>query len=150
MASGPVSSGASNQDAPMYTDEQTANAEKNKKPAQQKEQPDYNKMIQSDTSGPMEGTGMPTDQKPATPGGATLPTAANTGTPRGGINTSSDTVSGSGTSAGSIVDAGSHRERGASPMTEMDTTRNIEDELDRASRPSPNKIDPKAKGEQAR
>jgi hypothetical protein len=32
----------------------------------------------------------------------------------------------------------------------MDATRNTEDELDRASRLSPNEIDPKAKGEQAR
>jgi hypothetical protein len=149
MANGPVSSGASNKDAPMYTDEQTANAAQNTKGTQQKDQPDYNKMVQSDTSGPMEGSGMPTDQSLATPGGGTLPTAANSGTPRGGMNTSSDTVSGGGTTTGSIVGGGSHRERGSSPITEMDATRNTADELDRASRLSPNEIDPKAKGEQA-
>src|SRR5436305_10769185 len=122
MANGPVSRGASNQDAPMYTDEQTANAAKNKKGTQQ-DQPDYNKMMQSDTSGPMEGSGMPTDQKLATPGGGTLSTAANSGTSHGGMNTSSDTVSGGGTTAGSIVGTGSHRARGASPITDMDATR---------------------------
>jgi hypothetical protein len=149
MADGPVSRGASNKEAPMYTDDQTADTAKTKKGTHE-DRPDYNKMIQSDTSGPREGSGMPTDQSLATPGGGTLPTAANSGTPRGGMNTSSDTVSGGGTSVGSIVGAGSHRERGASPITEMDATRNTADELDRASRPSPNEIDPKAKGEQAR
>jgi hypothetical protein len=150
MANGPVSRGASNEDAPMYTDEQTVNAARSNKGTQQKDQPDYNKMVQSDTSGPMEGSGMPTDQSLATPGGGTLPTAANSGTPRGGMNTSSDTVSGGGTTAGSIAGGGSHRERGSSPITDIDATRNTADELDRASRLSPNEIDPKAKGEQAR
>jgi hypothetical protein len=149
MANGPVSRGASNKDAPMYTDEQTKASEGNETPSNQSKQPDYNKMEQSEASGPMEGTGMGTDQKLATPGGGTLPTAVNSGTPRGGMNTSSDTVSGGGTSPGSVVGGGLHRDRGSSPITDMDATRNVEDELDRVSRPSPNKIDQRAEGEQA-
>src|SRR2546421_11521843 len=94
MANGPVSRGASHEDAPMYTDEQTVNAARSNKGTQHKDQPDYNKMVQSDTRGPMAGSGMRTDQSIATTGRGTLAPAATSGRPRRGMNTSCSTVSG--------------------------------------------------------
>jgi hypothetical protein len=128
MASGPVSRGAENKTAPMYNQQQGTPPEDEKR---SQNKGDYNKMIQSESSGPMEGTGMAHDQRLATPGGATLPSGGTaSGNPRGGINTSNSTVSGGSSSGGTVVGQGASRDRGKMSDPDMDMTTNTENELD--------------------
>lgn len=137
MASGPVSRGAENKSAPMYNQQQGTPPLK-QQDAQNAS--DYNKMIQSESSGPMEGTGMASDQRVATPGGGTLPTGGTASdSPRGGINTSNSTVSGGSSSAGTVVGRGASRDRGSMTDTDMDMTTNTENELDINERPGKQK-----------
>jgi hypothetical protein len=136
MASGPVSRGAENKTAPMYNQQQ--GTPQNQKNSQ--DTGDYNKMIQSESSGPTEGTGMANDQKLATPGGGTLPGGGTSSdSPRGGINTSNSTVSGGSSSGGTVVGQGASVDRGRMTDPQMDMTTNTENELDINSRPGKQK-----------
>lgn len=133
MANGPVSAGASNKDAPMYDNNQKSNTGDQSQ--------SYDKMIQNEASGPMQGTGMANDQVVGSPAGATLPSDKSSGgsdSPRGGRNTSNSTVSGSSSSAGGVVGLGSHRDRGAMTNPQADATTNTADTMDENSRDQTN------------
>ncbi len=139
MARGPVSRGASNKSAPMYTNQQPASPPPDQ--SRQGNPPDYDKMIRSQTSSPEQGSGMATDRAIATPGGATLPTPGLEGTdnPRGGRNTSNSTVGAGGSSGGTVVGTGATTDRGRMTNPDMSQTTNTETELNEESRPGKQK-----------
>lgn len=146
MAGGPVSRGASNKSAPMYTDEQPTGKTDDERPAEQK-QPEYNKMLRTQTSGTEEGSGMATDRKVGTPGGGTLPTESETGSSTGGMNTSNSTAGSGGSSGGAVTGRGEPRDRGAVADTDLDQTTDTEDQLNRQSQSDPTQKQINRKGQ---
>ena len=131
MANGPVSAGASNKDAQKFdqNNQQLTGDKRN-------DSGNYNKMEQNEASGPMQGTGMANDQILATPGGGTLSANNSSGgsdSPRGGMNTSNDTVSGGGSSAGAVAGAGEHRDRGSMTDVGANATSNTADTMNENS-----------------
>lgn len=120
MARGPVSRGASNKDAPMYQDQRQPSPT-----THHDKSPDYNKMIKQRTSGTPLGSGMPTDSDVGTVGGGTIPNPGRgTGEPRGGRATTNSTAGAGGSSGGSVIGAGSTRDRGTMSNEEMDVSTN--------------------------
>ncbi len=125
LAGGPVSAGASNTEVSGNDDSATDFDESSTKGGKSA---DYDKLIQSNASGTTLGSNMATGQGPGSPGGGSLPTESPDDSTRGGINTSSDTVSGGSSSAGGIAGQGNDVDRGSSADTDLDATTNTEDE----------------------
>lgn len=132
MANGPVSRGASNKSAPMNKNNPGPSTTK-KRSKNQKQSTDYNKMVQTERSGPQVGSGMGTDQKLGTPGGGTLPTEREHGSTTGGRLTTNSTVGAGGSSGGTVAGAGSTRDRGKATNTDLNQTTNTAGELENNS-----------------
>lgn len=132
MANGPVSQGASNKSAPMNNNDADPSMTK-KRPKNQKQSTDYNKMIQTERSGPQVGSGMGTDQNSGTPGGGTLPTEREQGSTTGGRLTTNSTVGAGGSSGGAVTGSGSTRDRGKATNTDLNQTTNTAGELENTS-----------------
>ena len=130
MAGGPVSRGASNKSAPMYSDKQPAGKADDERPAEQN-QPDYNKVLHTQNSGTETGSGMATQRRVETPGGGTVPTESETGSSTGGILTSDSTVSAGGSSGGAVAGANQPRDRGTNTDADLDQTTNMEGQINR-------------------
>lgn len=126
MAGGPVSRGASNKDLPTSKDQIALDKEQE----QTDQPPVYNKLIHTEASGPVAGTGMANDQRIGTPGGGTLPTEEANNSTRGGINISDDTVSAGNSSAGAVSGQGLPTDRGSITDPELDATTNTIDQMD--------------------
>lgn len=133
MANGPVSRGASNKSAPMNKKNPGPSTTKNRS-KNQKQSKDYNKMIQTERSGPQVGSGMGTDQTSGTPGGGTLPTERESGSTTGGRLTTNSTVGAGGSSGGTVAGAGSTRDRGKATNTDLNQTTNTAGELENNSK----------------
>ena len=127
LAGGPVSAGASNTEVSGNDDSSTDFDEGNASTKQGKSA-DYDKLVQSNASGTTLGSDMVTGQGPGSPGGGSLPTESPDDSTRGGMNTSSDTVSGGSSSAGGVTGQGKDVDRGSSADTDLDATSNTEDE----------------------
>jgi hypothetical protein len=96
------------------------------------ENPDYNKMIEQRTSGTSQGTGMETDRTVGSAAGGTMPNPGRgTGQARGGGMATSNSVEGSGTSAGGLIGEGYTRDRGTMPDRDVDTSTNNASEITR-------------------
>jgi hypothetical protein len=76
---------------------------------------------------------MATDQQLGSPGGGTLPSGRLTGSSTGGTNTSDSTVSGGGSSPGSVI-SGLPRDRGTVPDVDLNRSTNTDNLLDANSR----------------
>ncbi len=72
---------------------------------------------------------MATGQGPGTPGGGALPTENANDSTRGGINTSSSTVSAGSSSAGRVAGEGANPDRGSMSDAGMNSTSNTHDEI---------------------
>ncbi len=129
MADGPVSRGASNKSAPTNQNQPATPGTPGKSTGDQDTVPPYNKMVQEEGSGPMQGTGMGTDQTVGSPAGGTLPAGGTRNSP-GGRATSNSTVSAGGSSGGAVVGQGSTTDRGSMSDTDMNATTNTADKLD--------------------
>jgi hypothetical protein len=123
MAGGPVSRGASNKDAPMNQKQGRSSTSTTGNDTDKSQSPDYNKMIQQNTSGTAEGTTTQASSIP-NPG-------RGTGKSRGGMGVSNSTVSSSSSSAGGLAGANSTRDRGSETNLDMDTSTNNATELTR-------------------
>lgn len=132
MAGGPVSRGASNKSAPMYSDKQPAGKADDERPAEQN-QPDYNKMLHTQNSGTETGSGMATQRRVETPGGGTVPTESETGSSTGGRITTNSTVSAGGSSGGAVAGQNQPRDRGAASDADLEQTTNMEGQINRNS-----------------
>jgi hypothetical protein len=130
MAGGPVSRGASNKSAPMYSDKQPAGKKDDERPAEQ-QQPDYNKMLHTQNSGTETGSGMATQRRVETPGGGTVPTESETGASRGGRLTTNSTVSAGGSSGGAVAGANQPRDRGTNSDADLEQSTNMEGQINR-------------------
>lgn len=128
IAGGPVSAGASNIRAPV-NGEQSVPSNTENTSLTQGGTADYNKLIQSNASGTTLGSGMATGQGPGTPGGGALPTESADDSTRGGMNTSSSTVSAGSSSAGRVLGEGANPDRGSMSDTSMNATTNTHDEI---------------------
>ncbi len=134
MANGPVSRGASNKSAPMNQNNLEPSVAK--KHAKNQNQPaDYNKMINTEKSGPQVGSGMGTDQRVGTSGGGTLPAEREHGTTTGGRLTTNSTVGAGGSSGGTVAGTGSTRDRGKETNPDLNQTTNTAGELQHNSKP---------------
>ena len=132
LANGPVSRGASNKSAPMNKNNPGPSTTKNRS-RNQKHSSDYNKMVQTERSGPQVGSGMGTDQTSGTPGGGTLPTERESCSTTGGRLTTNSTVGAGGSSGGTVAGAGSTRDRGKATNTDLNQTTNTAGELENNS-----------------
>jgi hypothetical protein len=129
MANGPVSAGASNQDAPTSG-----------RPSSQGDnggqQGDYNKLLHTQNSGVTTGSGASQDMSAAAPSESTLPADRSSGSNTGGVNTSNSTVSAGGSSGGSIAGGNETIDRGSEQSINLNQNPNTQDQLDTNSQQS--------------
>jgi hypothetical protein len=133
MANGPVSAGASNQDAPIDANgqgQQQQPTSPQDTSASQGQQPDYNKMLHTQNSGISTGSAASQDQSSAATSESALPSDRTSGSSTGGINTSNSTVSSSGSSGGSIAGGNETIDRGSEQSINLNQNPNTQDQLD--------------------